>query len=224
MSAGGGFSGLVPLSTSVQTGAPPSLERSRTKPGEPFEFSTLLARVLRLRKAVRESARLHAVSNRGRLLMVTMTYADLDAWTPRDLSACIKRMREWAKGQGTTLRYVWVGELQKRGALHYHVLVWLPWSVRLPHPDKMGWWPHGSTNVVLARSPVGYMTKYATKIRSKVEGEGSSFPKGARMHGAGGFFEDEREQRAHHHARQHAGPDGTHQRHIHCPRRAMLAR
>lgn len=194
------FSGLVPLSTSVQTPQGPSLippQRADARPGD-FEFSTLLGRVLRLRKAVRESARLHAVSQRGRLLMVTLTYADLDAWTPRDISNCIKKMRIWAKLKGTTLRYVWVGELQQRGALHYHILIWLPWSVRLPHPDEAGWWPHGSTNVVLARSPVGYVTKYATKIRSKVEGEGCSFPKGARMHGTGGLYDDEREQRAHH--------------------------
>lgn len=194
------FSGLVPLSTSVQNTPPSTLippQRKDAKPGE-FEFSTILARVLRLRKAVRESARLHAVSNRGRLLMVTLTYSELDAWTPRDLSNCIKKMRLWAKDKGTTLRYCWVGELQQRGALHYHILIWLPWSVRLPHPDEAGWWPHGSTNVVLARSPIGYVTKYATKIRSKIEGEGSSFPKGARMHGAGGLESDEREQRAHH--------------------------
>jgi Protein of unknown function (DUF3296). len=38
--------------------------------------------------------------------------------------------------RGHKLPYVWVAELQKRGALHYHVLLWLPRGLTLPNPTS----------------------------------------------------------------------------------------
>jgi len=78
--------------------------------------------------------------------------------------------------------YVWVAELQKRGAMHYHLLIWLPKGLSLPKPDKQGWWPHGMTKIEWARNAVGYMAKYASKGDSS-----NKFPRGARIHGCGGL-------------------------------------
>ena len=33
----------------------------------------------------------------------------------------------------------------------------------MPKADKQGWWRHGMTNTVPARSPVGYLCKYTSK-------------------------------------------------------------
>lgn len=79
--------------------------------------------------------------------------------------------------------YVWVSELQKRGALHYHLLIWVPRRLRLPRPDSCGWWPHGMSNIETARNPVGYMVKYATKTRPD---DLKRLKKGVRLHGNGG--------------------------------------
>lgn len=114
--------------------------------------------------------------------MVTLTYADKDAWQPSHVRAFLDHCRKWASRRGFELRYVWVAELQKRGAMHYHCLLWLPKGMSMPKPDKQGWWSHGMTKIEWARNAVGYMAKYASK------GQGNhAFPKGARIHGAGGL-------------------------------------
>ncbi len=126
--------------------------------------------------------------------MVTLTYAALDGWSPRDLSECLKRVRHWLGRRGIKFRYVWTAELQERGAVHYHVLAWLPQGKdRPPFWDDMGWWPHGSSNAEWARNAVGYMVKYVSKITSKMR-----LPCGARMHGSGGFSPAERQSMSYH--------------------------
>lgn len=80
------------------------------------------------------------------------------------------------------MRYLWVAELQQRGAVHYHAVVWLPKGVRLPKPDKRGWWRHGSSNIQgVKRSAVGYLMKYVSK------GGLGQFPRGCRLCGSGGL-------------------------------------
>lgn len=167
------------------------------KPRAEVEINAVLSRWKKLRRAVRESARLHAITDRRRLVMVTLTYVKEDGGQPCDIRQCLTHMRNWAKRRSFDLGYVWVAELQQRGALHYHILCWLPVGVRMPYPDKQGWWPHGSTNLEQAHSAVGYMTKYASKARSKLK-DGATFPKGFRMHGCGGLDQGAREMRAHH--------------------------
>ena len=182
------FSGLVSLPTSGNT---------PTETPKKIEIETRLNRWKKLRKAIREGARLHSLATgRRRALMITFTYEGVDDQQPCDLSNCLRHMRQWCHRKSVDFRYVWVAELQGRGALHYHLIVWLPRHLMMPCPDKQGWWPHGSTNVTAARSGVGYMTKYASKLRSKLK-DGVSFPKGYRMHGCGGLPDDHREFRSH---------------------------
>lgn len=117
----------------------------------------------------------------GRPLMLTLTYRDCDAWTKRDISDYIRKLRQWLKRRGERLRYVWVAELQKRGAVHYHMLVWA--RARIPRPDASGMWPHGMTKTERMRSGgVSYITKYLTKKE-----DFKRFPKGIRVYGVGGL-------------------------------------
>lgn len=148
-----------------------------------------LSRLARLRRAVGFAARGHGVSERGRrsdqCLMVTLTYRGTnDDWNPKHVAAFMDHVRKWCGRNGFGCRYVWVAELQKRGVIHYHVALWVPHGVRIPKPDKQGWWPHGMTNIVLARAAVPYLLKYLSKGMGDTLGH---FPKGSRIYGVGGL-------------------------------------
>lgn len=73
-------------------------------------------------------------------------------------------------------------ELTKAGCPHYHLIVWLPWGVKLPFLDAKGWWPYGMTRMEWAKCAVGYVSKYLSK-----GDEGTRLPHGARMYGVGGL-------------------------------------
>lgn len=151
------------------------------------EIDPFLTRLRRLRRSVMTAARMHEfglLHQRFKTAMLTLIYREVDGWHKRHISDLLQRVRVWMRRRGHRLRYVWVGELQQRGALHYHVVLWLPRGLTLPKPDKQGWWPHGSTRIEWARKPVGYLAKYASKLDSKV---GAGFPPGARLHGRGGL-------------------------------------
>ena len=152
---------------------------------ETIEIDQVAARLKRMRRSITVAARLfgHVLGPRQfKPAMLTLTYRDVDGFKPLHISELLKRIRNWLQRRGHVMRYVWVAELQLRGALHYHVLLWLPRGLSLPKPDKQGWWPHGSTRIEWARNAIGYLCKYI----SKFDGQGT-LPKGARLHGAGGF-------------------------------------
>lgn len=159
------------------------------------EVDTASARLRRMRQSVLTSARLLRDARpdgsfRTKWAMLTLTYAAVDGWSPRHVTELVKNIRDYLRRRGHAMRYVWVLELQKRGAPHYHLLLELPRGVTLPKPDKRGWWPHGYTKIEWARHPVGYMAKYASK------GSGvHQFPKGARISGVGGLSDSMRRER-----------------------------
>ncbi len=124
-----------------------------------------------------------------RVALITLTYRHDGMWEPGQLSALIKNYREWfkrhAKGEAIPeFHYVFVMELTEIGRPHYHIVAWFPKGIKPPLPDKQGWWPHGDTQAKYARSPVGYITKYASKAETK---SGSHLPKRARLWGYGGL-------------------------------------
>lgn len=121
-------------------------------------------------------------------LMVTLTYKKFDDWEPDHITDFLRRVQAYARRKGQKLPYVWVMELQKRGAPHYHVVIWIPKNWYLPKADRRGWWEHGSTNVCRVKNAVGYVAKYASKLDQKEYG----FPKGARIHGIGGVQDNEK--------------------------------
>ena len=157
---------------------------SDTPTSEPVEIDQVQARKTRLRRSVTVAARMFEFVLGPRTFkpaMLTLTYRDVDGYKPCHVSELLVRIRNWLDRRGHKFRYVWVAELQKRGALHYHVLIWLPKGLTLPKPDKQGWWPHGSTRIEWARNAIGYLCKYVSKFDDV-----NAFPKGARLHGSGG--------------------------------------
>lgn len=139
----------------------------------------------------------HRGGFRFRRVFVSLTYKTVDGWKPEHVTAYLKTAREWARRKGFGLPYVWVAELQERGALHYHVAFWLPISARIPTADASGWWPHGRTNMRTIKGGASGVTAYMSKYLSKTTPSQSlRYPKGARMHGNGGLTaENKRELR-----------------------------
>jgi hypothetical protein len=119
---------------------------------------------------------------RTRAAMVTLTYRPGEVWNPRHISETLAAARKWHNRLGQKMRYVWVAEMQERGAVHYHVIFWMQVGYKLPLFDRRGWWPYGKTNAEWARNGVGYVAKYASK-----GADGPAFPKGIRINGAGGL-------------------------------------
>lgn len=141
-----------------------------------------LRRLRCMRTGVLQSARLIEEELKGsavsyRAALVTLTYRDDAAWSARDISGLLTHYRQWAARRGSWVRYVWTIELTARGRPHYHVVLFLPRGLTPPLPDKQGWWMKGSTNAKWARSPVGYIAKYASK------GCSGALPKGSRLWG-----------------------------------------
>ena len=161
--------------------------------------SCALRRVKRLKRAVWASGHLHKLADKGHrppvCWFVTLTYVGVNDWRSDHMSKAIRLFRSWCKSKGVQCRYTWVAELQRRGAVHYHLLAWLPHGVSMPKWDlptrmthgrvRAPFWPHGMTNTQKALSGVGYLMKYLSKL-----GELSVFPKGLRLYGIGGLDAD----------------------------------
>ncbi len=178
---GAGVAGLV----SIQTSATPLVCSNSAFVDSRVFVDSQMMRWGKLKRSVMTSARLHdeemsASGRRHKVAFVTLTYADGVEWSPKHVTAFLKAVREWLKRRGYPLRYVWVLETTKRKRPHYHLAIWLPKSLSLPKPDKRGWWTHGISNIQLARCPLAYLAKYASK--------GSDcYPGGARIYGTGGL-------------------------------------
>lgn len=154
----------------------------------------------RLKKAVWASGHLHGIADKGSrpavCWFVTLTYRGVDDWRPEHISDAMRSFRKWCKALGVPCRYTWVAELQKRGAVHYHLLCWLPRGVNMPRWDmsrgkRARFWPHGMTNTQKAKAGVGYLMKYLSKL-----GELTRFPKGLRIYGIGGLDQKGRQVRS----------------------------
>ena len=166
--------GLVPSSTSNRK--------------DELTIDRFESRYRRLRKNVITSARLLRDSLliggfRYFLAMLTLTYAPGIEWSPKHIPELQKKIRAWLRYRGHRYAFVWVCELQERGAPHYHLLIWVPWGLRLPRPDQFGWWPHGSTRIEKVEKPIGYLIKYLSKGQDSIH----RFIKGQRTHGSGGL-------------------------------------
>ena len=139
-------------------------------------------RLSRMRRKVLSIAchfKLHTHQLGLEALFVTLTYREVDGYRARHVAEYIKALK---RSVAFELRYVWVMELQQRGAPHYHIVLWIPKGEKIPLPDRSGQWPHGSTQVERAKSPVAYIMKYASKGT-----ETDSLPRGARICGGGGL-------------------------------------
>lgn len=148
-----------------------------------LQLDSRALKVKKARYATLTAARLH-MSERPNWVgtFIGCTYRPGCDYGPKDISNMIGFVRGWCDKNAIECRYIWVAEMQKRGVIHYHMIVFHPKKLNFPKPDKRGWWPHGSTN----RSTgifcaVAYMAKYLSK------GDLAAFPKGARTYGCGGL-------------------------------------
>lgn len=169
-------------------------------------------RVKRLKKSVWASGHLHGFADKGHrppvAWFVTLTYDTQGTlgngkhdWAAHHMSRTIDRFRNWCRSFGIPCRYTWVAELQTRGAVHYHMLVWLPVGCTMPKWDKWHklasgvtrppFWPYGMSNTQTSTAGVGYLMKYLSKL-----GELTRFPKGLRLYGIGGLTEQARSVRS----------------------------
>jgi hypothetical protein len=133
-------------------------------------------------------------------VFVTLTYKSQDDWDAKDISKIVDNYRkDWKQRLGRPpkhFRYVWVAEMQKRGCIHYHLLLWCPRGKRLPKPD-VKWWKKGYSNIQAVRKGVqGYLSKYLSKGSQPANFEGKKvyFPKGARIVGMGGLSSADRKK------------------------------
>jgi hypothetical protein len=154
------------------------------------------SRYRRLRKNVITSARLLRDAKqqggfRHFMAMLTLTYAPGVQWQPNHIPDLQKRIRGWLRYRGHSYGYVWVCELQERGAPHYHILIWIPRGLRLPMADAFGWWPYGSTSIEKVEKPLGYLIKYLSKGKDTIH----RFVKGQRTHGSGGLDHNVKQER-----------------------------
>jgi hypothetical protein len=109
-----------------------------------------------------------------RLVMVTLTYKPGREWASNDIRVFMIRARRVLKSN--LLGYAWVAELQKRGAVHYHVLLLVRKGTNIPVPDKCGWWPWGMSRIETAKTPY-YVLTYTGKRHQKI----GNFPEGLRL-------------------------------------------
>lgn len=184
MTISGSALGLVYNSTSG---------KSRAEFLKPYSHlvDATLNRTRRVGHSVKTTARLHQqeISDSGfrfKPAMITATYSADKSWSKRHISDLISHCRKYLarRYNQTTFRYTWVAELQKRGVIHYHIILWLPKGCTLPKPDKRGWWSYGQTRIEWVKNAVGYLAKYASKGSDQSQ---HKFPKGARISGYGGL-------------------------------------
>lgn len=160
------------------------------------------ARMAKLRRAVGFAARGHGATRAGHrpdeVRMVTLTLRPGVEWHGKLMQPYMQKVRQWHERVcGIKCRYVWVAEIQDgkrrpdggaagaRGAVHYHVALWVPQGTpHMPKSDSCGWWPHGSTRTEVAKGAVGYLLHYLKKSNSKNFGE---FPNGCRIYSVGGL-------------------------------------
>lgn len=158
-------------------------------------------RIKRLRRSVWAAGHLHGLADHGHrppvAWMVTLTYVGVDDWRADHISKASEQYRRHCARHRVPCRYLWVAELQKRGAVHYHLIAWLPKGVGMPHWDRdtttaggrhvQAFWGHGMTNVEKARTGVGYLMKYLSKLD-----DGAAFPPHLRLYGVGGLTQQAR--------------------------------
>lgn len=171
----------VALPGGEAAGLDPSETSASNTPG--FFVDARAMKVKRARYATLTAARLHKLERpTWSATFIGFTYRPGCDYGPRDISNMIDCLRIWCEKHAIECRYLWVAEMQKRGVIHYHMIVFHPKALQFPKPDKQGWWPHGSTSRSTGiRHAVAYMAKYMSK------GDAASFPKGARTYGCGGL-------------------------------------
>lgn len=99
----------------------------------------------------------------NQMWMITLTYKPGVEWDAGDIRKFMNTLRY---SRIKIQSYAWVAEMQRRGAVHYHVMVQVPKGVFVPHVDDMGWWDRGMSRTEKART-VWYLVTYVGKEYQK---------------------------------------------------------
>jgi hypothetical protein len=111
-------------------------------------------------------------------IMVGFTYAPGKEYSPGHMRDYLKKIKQMLGKD--LIGFAWVCEVQKRGAMHYHLMLCVTKGTRIPMPDKTGMWGFGSTSVAKARS-FYYICSYIGKEYQK---DLSRYPRSCRLYGA----------------------------------------
>jgi hypothetical protein len=110
--------------------------------GEGWEIDPDAARLSRLRRRVHawaDALRDYTQDNRKyRKVMITLTYRPGVEWQPGHIRVFMRRLRK--RLRAALVAYAWVAEMQRRGAVHYHVLLVVRRGASIPRPDDAGLW------------------------------------------------------------------------------------
>lgn len=113
-----------------------------------------------------------------RKVMITLTLAKPESYKPGIINDYIKKIKQ-SLGK-RLVAFAWVAEMQRRGALHYHVLLAVEKGTNIPVPDKSGMWAYGMSRIETAKTYY-YVCKYVGKEYQK---NFEHFPKSARLYSA----------------------------------------
>jgi hypothetical protein len=111
-------------------------------------------------------------------VMVGLTYAKADDYDAGDIREYVKKIKQMMGEK--LVAFAWVAEMQRRGALHYHVLFVVEKGKKIPKPDQSGMWTKGSSSIAKAKS-FYYICEYVGKEYQK---NFDAYPKSARLYSA----------------------------------------
>lgn len=129
-----------------------------------------LSNLARARREIIELIRLNLVPNS---CLLTLTYRE----NMQDYEQAYKDFYNFVKmikyKFGISLKYIRVIELQRRGAIHFHVVVFSPEFVSIPYNEIFKLWGHGAVHIrkievlddVTADRVGNYLGKYLTKSK-----------------------------------------------------------
>jgi|GEM_PF-5183290 len=142
-------------------------------------LDNFLVRYGRMRKRIADWVNVLKIYSDIKFVMVTLTYTPENNWEVNHIRTFMKSIRKVLGKR--LLGYAWVAERQRRGAIHYHILLAVPDDLtigdELPYPDEAGLWPYGFSRTEIARTPF-YLITYLGKEYQK---DFSMFPKGIRV-------------------------------------------
>ena len=111
-----------------------------------------------------------------RMVMYTLTYKRVRDYKAGHIGKFTRDLRD--RLQKKLLAWAWVAELQKRGAVHYHVVALVEKGTDLPYPDENGMWNYGMTKIQEVDN-IRYLFSYQGKTGQK---DLEKFPKNARLY------------------------------------------
>jgi hypothetical protein len=106
---------------------------------------------------------------------ITLTYKRADDWEPNHIRDFLRELRRNPKLTDNIFAYAWVAELQKRGAVHYHLFLIVKQDTWIPKPDESGMWVYGMSKI-----ENGISIYYLSSFSQKKDQKDGWYPEGLR--------------------------------------------